>query len=204
MQLIDDRSMATRLQISGSVTEADLEMYRRKLPLTPKALVNGTFEIEAGRKYSPKGLMLGRYIFIGDLEKNQWDTNNPNTTFWRCATVASFDYGNDVILDYEMFNISTLIASESIFSHQYGQNPQGPTSIEKKFEKLTTLKKHTVEVTELLKSEKYKDYYCARWKFIEKKEFLGKKNNFLKTLTFKEFERSENIDLIQEIKKLSN
>lgn len=198
--MVDDRSMATRLQISGSVQEADLEMYRQKLPLTPQARVNGSFELERSRRFSPKGLLVGKYIFIEDLEKNQWKADDPRSVFWRCPAIFSFSYGDSIILDYEVFNISTFLASESIQVLPNGQVPIGFMSNEEKLKKLSQLKTYAIEVVEQIQSKKYEDYFPAKWKLIGKSDFIGRNKNIQKTLTFKEFERLNGIDILTQFK----
>jgi hypothetical protein len=199
---VDDRSMATRLQISGTLSDADLEMYRRKLPLTPKARVNGTFEIEQGRKYSPKGLLPGKYFFMGKLEENQFDIpNQVNRKFWRCETLSIHQNGGNSILDYEVVNISTLLASESVQVLNSASLPIGAKSDEMKYSQLLLIKQNIVEVLEQIKSQKFADYFPVKWRFINKKEFILKNEIVEKTLTTKHFEQIENVDIVQTFKK---
>ncbi len=191
---IDGRSMATRLQASGGDIEADLEMVRRKMPITPEARVNGNFEIEAGRRHAPKSLLPGKYCFLGELEENEWSNSRK---FWRCATLGVFQDNENVIIDYEMLNISTLLAYESKEIVNGYEMLIGYIPDTEKYDKLLNIKKYFIEVTELLQNSKYKDYWNVKWKSINKSEFIINSKRIFKTSTVKKLEELENIDVVK-------
>ena len=180
---IDGRSMATRLQIIGDVSIADLEMNTRK----SRNRIND--------KYSPKGLLIGKYFFCGDLEENQWNSSNK---FWRCATLGFFDLKEELIIDYEMFNISTLLSSEAIEIIGSKENQKGGMSDEEKFRQLKNLKEYIIDVSDCIKSEKYENYYSVKWKKLNTKKFITKGRVIHKTLTAKKYEELYKTDIISE------
>lgn len=181
--------MATRFDLSGPLSLVDIEIYRRKLPLTPEARIDGRFVVEEGRKYSPKGLLPGKYNFWTEPERNVWPDG---TVFWRSGAVAIFPNGENSIVDYDMYNISTFFAYESIEMQSEGRHVPichlEEEIVESHARKIVN-DKIFLEVLERFPSNRWRDYWPVRFRIISKTEFMNSFQNDNTTSTFKEFER---------------